>query len=689
MIFGLLFLAVVIMALLILYNQGQLVSDRMQLENAADATVYSQAKLSARNQNFIAYTNRSMVANEVSIGQMVSLLSWAKRYANTSEFLRFPVYNIVIAPPSPLTFRDVLTFVTLPYDLIGTGISTAANLIVSPWSTVVSYFNAALGVFQKMFAVSTLAAQVEVSMGVVEDHEDDPDNPEMYIPAIGWYFFTQNALLTYFGDAFDPGNLVSAVGDSDSVSSFTADDADLVNDWLGGQGLRPETMIANNSPASSGGSSSGSGPTSTTEETEDKAVEAYQRYAAIVNRNRGGFTEDRHWNLGPDPFEEGFGFTISLGIASLTIEVDVGIWAGVRGDGGSAYISKDALDDDDSIKGLGWSAIDMYSFGFQFDFGLYVEAEICLPIVGCTSFTLVDLDLSLRLGFPLGGATHQLVASTTNAKKFLTDWEVGFPDDTGKWGGDPDDDFNNGAFDYFHASGLVWGQAAPPPGIYGSNNADVTTTYPGPPGFLSLGGSFQESGKSYEFTAAVARSLDDTQTTDHEDIGIESDSNDWDDGDIHYTNFDVQTRSRAEGNDFAANYQQFIWNDERPMMTVSSAETYFNNPMQADGNEPASLFSPFWDARLREPSAITILIATGEIDFEEIFDGLSSTAVGMVDWLLHAIGEQIVDTAVDYLLQDVPAPMNSIIDGPIRDAAQDVTGTAIDAVVDELEDFIP
>src|SRR5690606_10432913 len=219
-IFGLLFLAVVVMALLILYNQGQLVNDRVQLENAADATVYSQAKLAARNQNFIAYTNRAMVANETSIGQMVALLTWAKRYGQIPSFTTYPVYNTPIAPPSPVTFKQVLDVVTLPYVIMGQGVAAPVNAIVQVWPTVVSYFNSAVGVFQKMFAVATLAAQVETGIGVVEDHEDDPNNPEMYIPVVGWFFFTQNALLTYFGENFDPGNLAGhlPLGEADEMT---------------------------------------------------------------------------------------------------------------------------------------------------------------------------------------------------------------------------------------------------------------------------------------------------------------------------------------------------------------------------------------------------------------------------------------------------------------------------------------
>ncbi|MDO3380679.1 pilus assembly protein TadG-related protein [Gilvimarinus algae] len=699
-IFGLLFLAVVVMALLILYNQGQLVSNRVQLENAADATVYSQAKLAARNQNFIAYTNRAMVANEVSIGQMVSLLSWAKHYKQVQAFTSYPLYRFPVAPPSPTTFADILNATTIPYRVMGEAVSAAAKPMVEVWPTVVSYFNSTLGVFQKMFALATLAAQVEVGMGVVEDHEDDPDDPNMYIPVVGWYFFTQNALLTYFGENFSPTNLADLVGDATADKDWSADAEDLSRDFLGGQVGELENMINDNSPGlsrkksknTSGGANSN---VNTGEQAEANAIEAYQRYMAIVNRNRASFTEDRHWQLWaeiPDIIPE---ITLSLGIITLTIDLDFSIGGGIKNDGGTVYMSNDPLEADSDIAKLNWSAIDVLSFGLEFDIGLFVEIELCLPIVGCDSWTLLDFNFVLPIGFPLAGATHQVVSANSHAKRVLSDWGLPFNNDTGKYGGDSEDPDNNGAFDGFHLQTLAWGQASPSllPGMYGLRTSqDVTDSYAGPPSFFSLGGSFQESGKSYEFTTALAKSLDDVQTSDNDSLGIDSNDESWDDGSIQYTNFDVKTRSRAEGDDFAADYQQFIWNDDRPMMTVSSAETYFANPMQAlsDGSaEPASLFSPFWDARLREPSAIAILIATGEIDFEDMFEGLSNTAVGMVDWLLNAIGDRLVDTGVEYLVDQLDPPWGTLVEGPIHDGASQVKDIAVDAVVDELEEFLP
>jgi len=680
MLFGLLFLAVSIMTLLVLYNQGQLVKNRVQIENAADAAVYSQAKLAARNQNFAAYTNRAMVANEVSIGQMVALLSWAKHYKQISSFTNFPAYQVPIAPPSPVTMAQVLNAITTPWVLMGTAVEAPTNVMVKKWPTVISYFNGALGLFQKVFALSTLEAQVEMNLNVLEDYEFDPAEPELYIPVVGWYFFTQNVLLTYFGDYFDISDLKDAMAGTDTGN---ADVDNLLMDFAGSDVGSFETMINDNSPRVASGSGD-----------ETNAVESYQRYAAIVNRNREAFTKDRHWDFGGG-FNLNFPLTLPLGIVTLRIELDLGVWSGIKNDGGTAYLAHDSLQSDGDIEKLGWASIDVASFGVEIDIGLFVNIELCLPIIGCENWTLLDVDFTIPIGLPLAGATHQVVSDLANSKKVLSDWGLPGMSDPGMYGGDDDDVRNSGAFDLFHATDLLWGQASPTlaPGMYGVKPTDVTDSYGAPPAFFSLGESFQTSARSYEFTIAVAKSLDDVETTDSDTFNISTgDSSDWDGTDISYTRFDVETHSRAQGDDFAADYQQVIWADERPMMTISSAETYFSNAMQsnADGSsEPASLFSPFWDARLREPSPVAILIASGEIDWEAIFDGISGSATDLVEWMLNEVGDRLVDSGVDYLVSQVDAPFDSVIEPPIEDAATEVKDVAIDAVMDQLEDFMP
>lgn len=709
MVFSLLFMAVCLITLLILYNQGQLVKNRVQIENAADAAVYSQAKLAARNLNFIAYTNRAMVANEVSIGQMVALLSWAKHYKQVDGFVAkayaFPLYSIPIAPPSPTTMSDVLSVVTLPWKILGTAVEIPTKAVVDKWPTVISIFNGALGVFQKVFALSTLEAQIEMNLNVVEDHEFDPDNPELYTPAVGWYFFVQNTLLTYFGENISPDNLYRSVS-NELDSSENADAHDLVADFLGDQLGTIDNMINDNTTGMkkkrSSNTAGGKNSNMNTGENDadgDGAVVAYQRFAAIVNRNREAFTKDRHWDFGPPRTTISLPLVLDIGIVKLTIQLDLGFWAGIKNDGGTAFGSQGSLKTDKDLESLGWSSIDVTSFGIQIDIGLFVNVEVCI-LGGCTDWDILDFDITIPIGLPLAGATHQVVSDKKYAKKFISDW--GHPTMSSDiYGGDDDDPLNQGAFDLFHIAALGWGQASPrfsPGGMYGTRQAgalkDVTDTYGGAPSFFSLGDSFQKSGVGYEYTIALAKSLNEVETTDSDTFDIKTgDTSDWDQGDVDYTRFDVETHSRAEGSDASAGYQKVIWNDTRPMMTVSSAETYFANPMQknADGSdEAASLFSPFWDARLKEPSAVAMLIATGELPWSKIFEGLSDNASAndIVDWVLRGIADRVVDVGVDNLVEKIDPPFSTLMKPALQGIASQATDTALDQLPD-LDEYMP
>lgn len=72
----LVFAAASVATLLIVFNVGQLTSEKEKLINTADAAAYSAAITEARTLNFESYMNRGIVANEVIIAQIVSFDSW-------------------------------------------------------------------------------------------------------------------------------------------------------------------------------------------------------------------------------------------------------------------------------------------------------------------------------------------------------------------------------------------------------------------------------------------------------------------------------------------------------------------------------------------------------------------------------------------------------------------------------------
>jgi len=685
MIFGLLFLAAVLMVLLSLFNKGQLIKNRVQLENAADATAYSQAKLSARSQNFTAYTNRAMIANEVSIGQFVALLSWANHYKNIGPFLQFPLYQTPVVAPGPFTYSNLLGIVTSPFQVMGNTVSGPTKLMVDKWPTVVSAFNSSLGVFQQVFGLATLAAQFEMNMNIVDGHQIGEQDNKMYTPPLGWYFMAQNYYLTYRGESVDASGLTSALSlfNSNEVSEG------LVGDFLGGQSGQLENFVNTNSPQ-----------TNNNNRNDNDAVDSYNRYAAIVNNNRDPFTKDRHWDWTLGATSPTITLPVSLGVALLTIELDLAFNAGVTNDGGAAYVSKSALENNRDIDGLGWSAIDMMSLTLAIDIGVVINISFCLPIIGCVTETLLDTNIPLGWGLPIGGATHQLVSDNRYAKKLLPDGWGSLGTKDGMYGGDPGDSKNEGPLDMMHFTTLGWGQAVLGAGVFGANMVqDVTDSYGGPPGFYSLGEHFQERGVGYEFTVALAKHLDDITTADNSgtfNIGGARNEGDWDEAGeaIKYTRFETTTRSRAEGRGLDEGaYQRLVWDSDRPMMTVSAAEIYFANPMQmnADGSaESASLFSPFWDARLREPSDISLFLATGEVDWQALLGTLPTDSIGIVNWLLDSVTNAVVDGSVGYVKAQIDYPFDMLLEPPLDDVAnetKDYLGRATRSITTELEDL--
>ncbi|MCU7863644.1 MAG: hypothetical protein KZQ92_06670 [Candidatus Thiodiazotropha sp. (ex Lucinoma borealis)] len=86
---GIAFLMSTILLGLVLFNTGQTASEKSRLVNTADAAVYSGLIWQARALNFQAYTNRAMVANQVSIGQLVSLTSWTQYAYHTARNINY------------------------------------------------------------------------------------------------------------------------------------------------------------------------------------------------------------------------------------------------------------------------------------------------------------------------------------------------------------------------------------------------------------------------------------------------------------------------------------------------------------------------------------------------------------------------------------------------------------------------
>jgi competence protein ComGC len=88
---------VFVIGVLVLFNTGQVVNKKVQLNNTADAAAYSAAVQQARAYNLIAYLNRAQVANEIATAQMVSIHSWMNFAISGTDHFADAVQGIGIA----------------------------------------------------------------------------------------------------------------------------------------------------------------------------------------------------------------------------------------------------------------------------------------------------------------------------------------------------------------------------------------------------------------------------------------------------------------------------------------------------------------------------------------------------------------------------------------------------------------
>lgn len=345
MVFVLLFLGVVSLSLVFLYKAGKITSEKMQVQNAADAAAYSVSVIEARDLNFLAYTNRSMVANEVAIGQLVGMASWAAHWESFGYYLL--AYHRLFV--QPLVSAASLGTATAPVETVFTTASNVAfiapgktlfnifKVVANIGATVLHNINKAYSFAQTGYHYASILYGVSAYVDLVNQNA-----PKAKISDFG--------ILTLIAHAFTYGQIPGVPG------NFTT----------------------------------------TYMPTRAEHAEGFQRFAATVNGSRDDFTRQRGWTLplaipplpidldftGPDRFE------IDLGIATVFVEILFQFALDLEREGGSELRYKG-----DTATGnkFSWSAADVT--GLELTFRFFVKAGADIPLVGEVAASVnVELD---------------------------------------------------------------------------------------------------------------------------------------------------------------------------------------------------------------------------------------------------------------------------------------------------------
>jgi uncharacterized membrane protein (Fun14 family) len=141
-------LGVILVSVVFLYQAGRITTEKMQLQNAADAAAFTASTLEARALNFTAYTNRAMVANEIAIGQGVGLLSFASELKSVKKF--FYAYANLIDLASLGTAAEF----TGPMRAIGAGFGTAGETMERTLGKIVPYWIKAFHTINQIYSIT-------------------------------------------------------------------------------------------------------------------------------------------------------------------------------------------------------------------------------------------------------------------------------------------------------------------------------------------------------------------------------------------------------------------------------------------------------------------------------------------------------------------------------------------------------
>jgi len=186
-------LAVALMVMLV-FNTGQATSEKVRLTNTSDAVAYSVATVGARDFNFLAYTNRAIVANHASIAQTMAIGNFVNALDVTSHGteveLVTALHAIAIASSAAsfLLLQPELLAVatTIEADIIPQAvkifkvIQTATRTLATLVTPLVKLLAAASGAMEKAIYASQVTMQASMTEAMVETYTqvknaNDPD----------------------------------------------------------------------------------------------------------------------------------------------------------------------------------------------------------------------------------------------------------------------------------------------------------------------------------------------------------------------------------------------------------------------------------------------------------------------------------------------------------------------------------
>ena len=279
----LLFLGILLISLNFLYKQGRSTSDKMEMQNAADAIAYSISLTEARDLNFASYLNRAMVANEVAIGQLMGLASWASLVKSYGDFFNAYVKPLEPVPIIGQIIPPIIGGVSAIFKIAGGTLEKFLGILGNIGTSFMHVSNLVYSWAQWGYHV----ASIFISTGLIAELLDENAPPGTSVSTWGWM-----SLVTHFLSYGSAGNALSRV----SGGSYDVALPSSIYDAI------PEDTQPQFSKFVEYYHPSRKVKVTDYNNGDKGAAEGFERFAAIIRDSRDPFTKDRSWELKPFDF---------------------------------------------------------------------------------------------------------------------------------------------------------------------------------------------------------------------------------------------------------------------------------------------------------------------------------------------------------------------------------------------------
>lgn len=163
------FFAVLCVGLFAVYNMAQVTSEKRQLVNAADAIAFSTANIAAEGLNYTAYTNRAMISNYQSVGQLTAMWSTVgmsdQYWQNNSKVMKGIAALTKFIPyigSSLSGISNALSKFGEFWEKILSGVRVGSQVLANAGTATVSLANYAIFASQQVHLVTTVSAMTSM-----------------------------------------------------------------------------------------------------------------------------------------------------------------------------------------------------------------------------------------------------------------------------------------------------------------------------------------------------------------------------------------------------------------------------------------------------------------------------------------------------------------------------------------------